>query len=119
MNFTGIVKILKYYIFSSIARTDPPSEESSKIFTEVNKNRSFKWDQTSGQFSFSQEDEAHLQRAVEEMEEMCGKCPDTVAVLLRQYSGETCSEVLIATVYDLHYIAKAVFVTCLCQPTFS
>ena len=64
---------------------------------EPNKNRSFKWDQASGQFSFSQEEEAHLQRAVEEMEEMCGKCPDTLAVLVRQYSGETCSEVLTVT----------------------
>ena len=57
-------------IFSSIATTDPPSEESYKILTKMNKNRRFKWDQTSGQFSFSQEEEAQLQRAVEEMEEI-------------------------------------------------
>ena len=83
----------KYSIFSSISKTEAPFE----ILTEINKNRRFKWDQASGQFSFSQEEEAHLQRAVEEMEEMCGKSPDTVAVLLRQYSGETCSEVLTVT----------------------
>lgn len=77
---------------SSISTTEPPLDENFQTLTEKNKNRSFKWDQASGQFSFSQEEEAHLQRAVEEMEEMCRKSPDTVAVLLRQYSGETCSE---------------------------
>ena len=90
---TKIMINIKHPLFSSISTTDPPVEESFKILTEIDKKRRFKWDQASGQFSFSQEEEAHLHRAVKEMEEMCGQSPDTVAVLLRQYSGQTCSEV--------------------------
>ena len=86
-------------------------DENFQTLTEITKNRSFKWDEASGQFSFSQEEEAHLQRAVEEMEEICRKSPDTVAVLLRQYSGETCSEVLTVTVHTNKLIPEMFMIT--------
>ena len=66
--------------------------EKFELVGQHGKNRSFKWDQTSGQFSFSQEDKEHLETAVERLEEMSRR-PDEVAILLRRYTGEKCSEV--------------------------
>ena len=65
----------------------PPSKENYKQVTETGRNRSFRWDQASGQFSFSQEDEAHLEAALGQLEDMAVTRPDTVAVLIRQYTA--------------------------------
>ena len=55
--------------------------------------RRFQWDQNSGQFSFSQEEGAHLEAGVEKLKEMEGSSPGSLAILLRQYSGVECYQV--------------------------
>ena len=77
--------------FSSISVSGPQSE-NSELMGHDTKTRSFKWDQVSGQFSFSQEEKEHLTTAVERLQEMSHR-PEDIAILLRRYTGQTCSEV--------------------------
>ena len=93
MNIKGL-ESLQYRrdSFSSMSVSDGQKEQF-KMVRQDRERRRFQWDQNSGQFSFSQEEGAHLEAGVEKLKEMEGSSPGSLAILLRQYSGVECYQV--------------------------
>ena len=56
-------------------------------------SRSFKWDSSTGQFSYSQGQEHLLQKALSVLEDLSLHSPDKISMIQRQYCDNKCKEV--------------------------